>query len=391
MSENPIQSAFSSWKIVVAILLGLSISVFMIYKSLSQEQFIEVSQQEATHTWVDGNKNGKIDLNDATDFQVSKEGNYRIKRMQDLILDMNWTSASLLWIGLAVLFMVLRDVFYMIRIRVLTKNALTWRGSFRTIMLWEFASALSPGVVGGAAVAMFILNREKIPLGRSTAIVVITAMMDNLFYVLLIPIIFMVIPATTLFPIGNTIETSIAYTFWIGFSIIALLCLILFLSIFMFPTLIGSLIRFVFRLPFLRRWKEKAMQTAEEVQVTSKELKKEPFRFWLFSFGATLGSWISRYLVINCILAAFISLSFYDHFMILGKQLVLWLFMLISPTPGASGIAEYAFGELLASFSSSALLLSALALLWRLISYFPYLFIGSFILPKWLKSKNKDS
>jgi hypothetical protein len=274
---------------------------------------------------------------------------------------------------------------------VLTKNALTWRGSFRTIMLWEFASALSPGVVGGAAVAMFILNREKIPLGRSTAIVVITAMMDNLFYVLLIPIIFLVIPASTLFPIGNTIETSIAYTFWIGFSIIVLICLILFLSIFKFPTFTGSLIRFVFRLPFLRRWKEKAMQTAEEVQVTSKELRKEPFRFWLFSFGATLGSWISRYLVINCILAAFISLSFYDHFMILGKQLVLWLFMLISPTPGASGIAEYAFGELLASFSTSALLLSALALLWRLISYFPYLLIGSFILPKWLKSKNKVS
>jgi uncharacterized protein (TIRG00374 family) len=62
--------------------------------------------------------------------------------------------------------------------------------------------------------------------------------------------------------------------------------------------------------------------------------------------------------------------------------------MLISPTPGASGVAEYAFGELLISFSGSALLLTGMAIIWRLISYFPYLFIGAILLPKFLnKSK----
>ena len=60
--------------------------------------------------------------------------------------------------------------------------------------------------------------------------------------------------------------------------------------------------------------------------------------------------------------------------------------MMVSPTPGGSGVAEYAFGELLASFSTSAILIVGLAILWRLISYFPYLFIGAFILPRWLKS-----
>jgi uncharacterized protein (TIRG00374 family) len=61
--------------------------------------------------------------------------------------------------------------------------------------------------------------------------------------------------------------------------------------------------------------------------------------------------------------------------------------MRISPTPGGSGVAEYAFGELMSDFSHSALLLAGLALLWRLISYFPYLFIGALLLPKWLKKK----
>ena len=387
MSETPIQNAFSSWKIGLAIVLGLAISAFMIYRSLNQVQFIEVSASEGTHVWTDGNHNSTIDFSDPQDFKEAKGGAYRLKRMQDMLLDMHWTSMSLVWIALAIICMIFRDLFYMIRTRILTKHKLSWKASFRTIMLWEFASAVSPGVVGGAAVAMSILNREKIPLVRSTAIVVITAMMDNLFYVLLIPVVFLVIPASALFPLGNTLETSVAYTFWIGFSIIALVCIVLFLSIFIFPNLTANVIRFVFKLSFLTRWKENALHTAEEIKITSVEMREEPFSFWLTSFLATLGSWISRYLVINCILAAFISLSFYDHFMVLGKQLVLWLFMLISPTPGASGVAEYAFGELLANFSSSALLLSALALLWRFISYFPYLIIGSFILPRWLKTK----
>jgi uncharacterized protein (TIRG00374 family) len=146
-------------------------------------------------------------------------------------------------------------------------------------------------------------------------------------------------------------------------------------------------LNFVFRLPFLKKWRNKAQETGKEIVITSKEFKKESWKFWLSSFGATILSWTSRYLVINCILAAFINLSFSNHFYILAKQLVLWLLMRISPTPGGSGVAEYAFGELMSDFSHSALLLAGLALLWRLISYFPYLFIGALLLPKWLKKK----
>jgi uncharacterized protein (TIRG00374 family) len=65
--------------------------------------------------------------------------------------------------------------------------------------------------------------------------------------------------------------------------------------------------------------------------------------------------------------------------------------MHISPTPGGSGVAEYAFGELMATFSKSMFLITSLAIIWRLISYFPYLIIGSILLPKWLKSKQRMS
>ncbi|MFN6076343.1 MAG: lysylphosphatidylglycerol synthase domain-containing protein [Fluviicola sp.] len=69
------------------------------------------------------------------------------------------------------------------------------------------------------------------------------------------------------------------------------------------------------------------------------------------------------------------------------KQFVLWMFLRVSPTPGGSGVAEWAFAELLSDYSSSLILLGTLAVFWRLISYYPYLIIGSVILPRWIAKK----
>jgi uncharacterized protein (TIRG00374 family) len=144
------------------------------------------------------------------------------------------------------------------------------------------------------------------------------------------------------------------------------------------------------RLPFLNKWRDRAAKTGEDIVIAATEFKKENLVYWIKLFLITCGSWISRYLVINAVLQAFLVLGFMDHILILGKQLVLWLFMLISPTPGASGVAEYAFGELLSGFSESALLLATMAIIWRLVSYFPYLFIGAVLLPRWINMKNKE-
>ena len=173
--------------------------------------------------------------------------------------------------------------------------------------------------------------------------------------------------------------------FWIAFSVKVILCAFLFSSLFLFPKMTTRFILRLFRLPFLNRWYTNAEKTSDEIMIASSVFKKEKFIFWVLTFCATAASWISRYLVINCILNAFFNLNLLNNIQILGKQLVLWLLMMISPTPGGSGVAEFAFGELMATFSTSIILISGLAVLWRLISYFPYLFIGALILPKWLK------
>jgi uncharacterized protein (TIRG00374 family) len=384
-NSSIIQRSFQGWKIWLAIFLGIAVAGWMLYTSVSAERYIKVADNSGNYSWIDSNGNGFVDTQLPAEFRASTNGNYRQQTFADTLQLINWTSHSFLWIFIALIFTVGRDFFYMVRIRLLTHKELSWRSSFNVILLWEFASALSPGVVGGASVAMFILNREKIALGRSTAIVFVTTMMDNLFYVLMIPFVFLFIDADQLFPNQTVGQTSVQWVFWIGFAAIFAACLFLFSAIFIVPSLASWFLRNLFSLPVLKRWKEKAVQTGKDIELSSAELRKETLIYWVKVFLSTCGSWISRYLVINALLHAFLTLGIIDHIIILGKQLVLWLFMLVSPTPGGSGVAEYAFGELLTSFSQSGLLLVALAILWRLISYFPYLFIGALLLPRWLK------
>jgi uncharacterized protein (TIRG00374 family) len=92
--------------------------------------------------------------------------------------------------------------------------------------------------------------------------------------------------------------------------------------------------------------------------------------------------------VVNFLILAFAtagsSFSWADNLLIYARQLVMWIVMLVSPTPGGSGIAEIAFSGFLKDFTPVGLD-SALGLLWRLISYYPYLFIGAIILPRWVR------
>lgn len=380
-----IRKVFSGWKLVAAIIISLGVSFWMLYSNVNQTTFIEVVDNSGTHSWQDSNANNKVDFSIPEEFIPAPGGQYKASTMSSEISNLSINTSAWLWLIAAILFTVGRDFFYMVRIRILSKKKLNWRASFFVIMLWEFASALSPGVVGGAAVAMFILNRESIPMGKATAMVIITAFMDNLFFVLMIPIILIFINQETFLAFEQGQSLWLSSWFWIGYGVISSVCFLLYYSIFWRPNFASKFLNVLFKLPLLRNYKVVALEWGKDIEVAAKQFKREHKSFWMKTFLATFASWTSRYLVINAILNAFLSLGFFENIQILGKQLVLWLFMLISPTPGGSGVAEFAFGELLSGFGGSALLIAVLALIWRLISYFPYLIIGATLLPVWLR------
>lgn len=386
MSDS-VEKTFSKWRIYIALIIGLSISIGIIIYSFTRTEYHQVAPGKGTHTWVDVNQNQKIDATNAAEFILTENGNFTEKTAWQVLSDIQWNTSVFFWLLLACVGMLGRDFGYMLRIRVLTKNQLSWKQSFQVIMLWEFASTLAPGVMGGTSVAMFILNREKISMGKSTAIVIMTAFMDNLFYVILVPLLTLFVPISSLFPESG--NETVSVIFWTGFGFFTLLSLVLFSSIVVSPKLVGKLLFYITKLPFLKRFNEGAKRTGTDVENTAHEMRKEPFAFWLKAYGATLISWVSRFLVINCLLQAFLHLGLLQQVQIFMKQFVLWMFLRVSPTPGGSGVAEWAFSTLMHDFSTSFILVSTLAVLWRIISYYPYILIGSILLPKWL-SKHKQ-
>ena len=305
----------------------------------------------------------------------------------DAFSRINWTYTSTFFLAMALVMMVIRDAAYMYRIRLLSDNQLSWRQSFQVIMLWEFSSAVTPSVVGGSAVAMYIITREGISAGRSTAIVLITAFLDELFYVLMVPLVFMIVGTTSLFKSQGeyllfNAQWGTAGIFWIGYGFILLLILLIYLGIFVRPRAFKWLLIKFFSLRFLRKWRQGAANTGTDIITTSRELKGRSFVFWLKAFGATFFSWTARFWVVNMLIMTVASVD--NHFLIYARQLIMWVIMLISPTPGGSGVAEFIFNGFLGEFIPTGLAPS-LALLWRLISYYPYLFFGAIILPIWVK------
>lgn len=305
----------------------------------------------------------------------------------EAFMAVSWTRTSYFYIFMALVLMAVRDIAYMYRLRVLTDGQISWRKSFQVIMLWEFASAVTPSIIGGSAIALYIINREGVSMGRTTAIVMVTAFLDELFYILMVPLIIIIVGADTIFRaegeyllMGTRFGTQ--GIFLLGYLFILVLTTIIAYGIFFNPRGFKWVLLHIFRIPFLRKWRTKAAETGNEIIITSSEMKGKPFMFWFKAFAGTFFSWTARFWVVNVLILAFIAVD--NHLLIYGRQLVMWVILMISPTPGGSGIAEIVFSGFLSEFIPEGLT-PALGLLWRTISYYPYLFIGAIILPHWLK------
>lgn len=103
----------------------------------------------------------------------------------------SWTTVG--WLLLAVLFMFGRDIGYIIRIRVLSGGELSWLQAFRVIMLWEFTSAITPSAVGGTSVAIIYVHKEGISVGRSSAIVMLTSFLDEIYFIVMFPLLVLIV------------------------------------------------------------------------------------------------------------------------------------------------------------------------------------------------------
>ncbi len=298
---------------------------------------------------------------------------------------------TLFWFVVAILMIVVRDFGYMVRLKILTEGEFTWWQCLRVILLWEFSSAVTPSAIGGTGVAIFYVTKEGINVGRSAAIVMATSFLDELYFIIMLPMLVILVSGSKLFAVGMaesgevlSFANEFFYFAVIGYGIKFFVVLIMGYGLFINPRAIKWMLLRIFKLRFLRKWRPRVNDTGNDLIHASRVFRRKSIFFWLKAFAATAFSWTARYWLVNFLILAFFLVE--DHFLIFARQLVMWIMMLVSPTPGGSGFAEFVFSRYLGEFVPVGFAVM-MALIWRMVSYYPYLFIGAVIFPRWVSQK----
>lgn len=311
--------------------------------------------------------------------------------MGEMLVRLTGTPRSLAWLVVAVLAWILRDLGYVWQFRILTGRRLPWPACLQVVLLWNFFAAVSPSVVGGAAVAVFMLVKEKLSIGRATAIVFTTVFLDQVFYTSVPFFASLFVPQSDIFaPLHRmrweALGTSMMAGFWAAWGGLVVYVVLLVAALFVAPGWINQLLTRVFLLHGLRRWRSRGLHIVNDLLTASRDLRARNTIFWLEVWAATSLAWAGQYCVLNSIVEAFspTPMSFAEHWLVVGRQAVLWIVMVLSPTPGSAGVAELGVSWLLADLvpPGSAL---AMAILWRLITYYPHLVIGALIMGRWIR------
>lgn len=290
----------------------------------------------------------------------------------------------------ACIFVVGRDFGLTWRFRTITDRGLSWRRALRVDIMCAFTSAITPSAVGGSALAIFYLNREGVSVGRATTLTLTTLFLDEMFFVVFCPLLFIFLPVSELFgPVADSaFLRSVEVVFWLVYAGIVIWTAILFTGILARPEWLQKAVKWLFGKRWLRRWQAGANGMMENMRNTSVWVKGQSKRWWLEVFGATTVSWFSRYFVVNALFWGFVPAA--SGLLVFGRQFVVWVTLMISPTPGGSGVSEWLFtnyyGDLIGDLSVALVL----AMIWRILSYYVYLFAGVILAPSYFTDRKPE-
>lgn len=306
-------------------------------------------------------------------------------------------SARMGWgLGLALALALLRHIAYALRLRVLTHRELSFKRSVKAIFLWEFASSVSPTAVGGSAVALFILSREKLGVAKSTAVVLYTVVLDSLFMMLFVPLLYMIFGPGIMRPGATTFSEAGAWGYYFLFAYLAMAAYtwLFFYGTFIGPHRMKRFLGVVTSFSMLRRFRRQAIVLGNEFVTASATLRTERTGFHLRAFGYTFLAWVPRFLILSAIIAAFIPtlpLDFMTQLELYARLKTMFFVLVFSPTPGGAGLIELLFGGFLSDYVSSGTVSTVIATVWRLISYYVYLLTGVLIIPAWLRKTEENA
>lgn len=274
-------------------------------------------------------------------------------------------------LGIALVVSFLRVWFSAAKIRFLSAGVISWLGAFRVQLSWDFTSAVTPSTIGGAPMATYAMTKEGLRLGESTAIILYSVLLDQIWFAIAIPILLVagiymdVVPTS----VGFLGEASMLILYISLLSYAGVLAY----GVLIKPSVISKIIKWFAKLPFLRKYREKIHSEAANLEQYAHQLKAKPFRFLLQAFIYSTMSWLARVALAPIVI---LSLLPAPELLSVLRSLAMNLAFLVVPTPGGSGGVEGLFVLFQGPLISREAFIGLALFLWRIISYYITIAMG---------------
>lgn len=258
------------------------------------------------------------------------------------------------------------------------KAQISFWNVYKLVFINIFISNITPLATGGGFAQVYFLQKKGIPLGKSSAAVIIRTLLSATMLFLSVPlIVFRNQSMLNLLP-GN-------YIFFYLAVFLVLYIFIFYLLIFKVRLIMKIIYKFFYflkskHLLTKKRFRKIIKYIFEHLELFSEDLAffiqgKKIFVFLSFFFTVIflLAEFSFSYLIIKGL--GYNSISFLQ---ILTLQILVVFIMYFAPTPGAAGIAEGGYSLLFARFVEKNDIFPLL-FYWRFFSKYIGIFIGVFV------------
>jgi glycosyltransferase 2 family protein len=281
---------------------------------------------------------------------------------------------------------ILKVWFTAAKIRFLADSQIGWWASVRVVLAWDFASAITPSTIGGAPLGTYVMTRENIPLGKSSAIVLYGLLLDQFFYMIAIPIL--LVSAIYIDIVPENVG-------WVGEGVMLLIYallmsygLLLGYGLLKDPESLKKVVRYLFTLPLLNRMKGKIEPELDNLVSKSHELRKKPNSFIIKGFIISTMVWLCKVWLPTIIVLSFLPA---DELLSFMRSLAMMLASLFMPTPGGSGGVEGLFAVFQGPLMERQVFLGIAIFMWRLITYYLSIPAGMIVMSWYVNKSVVDS
>lgn len=251
---------------------------------------------------------------------------------------------------------------------------------FKTHMISKYYTKITPFGIGGQPFEVYYFNKNGVKATNSLTMVSCSYVSNKIVYGILALIMIITFAFNPLLT-SNNVKTNLVIIFaCISFTVLAIfLTFIILLCVNKKcgHKIIAWMVKLLSKLKIIKNPSALYLKIMRPTLIFQRKMKAffKTKSVTLIFLLISLFEYIIEYSIPFFIYSAFNGLNFDMYWQLLSISLIIELACHIVPLPGGSGMAELSFYAVFASLFDAGVLFWAM-ILWRLISYYNYLFIG---------------